>query len=114
MTELHPGLKIRLYTDEKCFGPGVARLLQGVDRLHSLRAAASELDMAYSKAWKVIKSCEQNLGFPLLLPQTGGQHGGGTSLTPEARKMLDAYLRYAEALQKESDRLFHQEFDNLL
>ena len=48
-------LSCRLFTDAKCFGPGVARLLHAVQRLHSLRAAALSMDMAYSKAWTVIK-----------------------------------------------------------
>ena len=33
-------LSCRLFTDAKCFGPGVAQLLHAVQQLHSLRAAA--------------------------------------------------------------------------
>ena len=48
--KLHPVLSVRLFTDEKCFGPGVAALLTLVKTCHSLRAAAMEMGMAYSKA----------------------------------------------------------------
>lgn len=73
---LHPVLSVRLFTDEKCFGPGVAALLTLVKTCHSLRAAAMEMGMAYSKAWTILKNAEEQLGFKLLLSTTGGKHGG--------------------------------------
>ena len=48
MDKLHPGLTIRFFTSEKCFGPGVAALLDGIREGGSLRAAAGEMGMAYS------------------------------------------------------------------
>ena len=65
MEKLHPGLTIRFFTSEKCFGPGVAALLEGIRETHSLRAAAAEMGMAYSKAWTIMKNAEKELGFPL-------------------------------------------------
>lgn len=82
-TKLHPVITVRLYTDEKCFGPGVAMLLERVDRLHSLRSAAMDMDMAYSKAWTILRNAEKCLGFKLISSTTGGRHGGGAVLTPE-------------------------------
>lgn len=49
--DLHANLTVRIFTDRKCFGPGVAELLRRVRELHSLRAAAMSMNMAYSKAW---------------------------------------------------------------
>ena len=71
MKELRYNLSCRLFTDVKCFGPGVAQLLHRVERLHSLRAAAMEMEMAYSKAWTVMKNSENALGFKLLAFTTG-------------------------------------------
>ena len=51
-----PVLTIRIFADEKCFGPGIAVLLQKVQELHSLRAAAMSIGMAYSKAWTILKT----------------------------------------------------------
>ena len=93
MKELRYNLSCRLFTDAKCFGPGVAQLLHRVERLHSLRAAAAEMEMAYSKAWTVIKNAENALGFKLLASTTGGRHGGGAALTPEGKALLTAYDR---------------------
>ena len=38
--ELHEKVIIRLFREEKCFGPGVAELLEQVEDHRSLRAAA--------------------------------------------------------------------------
>ena len=80
---LHPAVTLRLYTDHKCFGPGVAMLLRRVRELHSLRSAAMDMDMAYSKAWTILREAERGLGFKLLHSTTGGRGGGGA--TPARR-----------------------------
>ena len=102
--DLHVGLTVRLFTDRKCFGPGVAELLHRVDEEHSLRAAAAAMEMAYSKAWRIVKTAEDCLGLRLLDTATGGKRGGGAALTPEARQLLEAYdvlCRELEALAKQ-------------
>ena len=107
-------LSCRLFTDAKCFGPGVARLLHAVQRLHSLRAAALSMDMAYSKAWTVIKNSEKALGFPLLASTTGGKGGGGAALTPEGARLLRAYDTFCSRLHDAADELFQEEFATFL
>ena len=84
-----PVLTIRIFGEDKCFGPGVAVLLRRVRELHSLRAAAMSIGMAYSKAWTILKNAQLSLGFKLLDSTTGGKHGGGATLTPEGEKLLD-------------------------
>ena len=108
--KLHPVLSIRLFTDRKCFGPGVAELLRRVDERHSLRAAAQSMEMAYSKAWTITKSAEEGLGIKLLLSTTGGKGGGGATLTNEARQLLEAYDRYCDKLRAYGDKLLDEEF----
>ncbi len=110
MKELRYNLSCRLFTDAKCFGPGVAQLLHRVERLHSLRAAAAEMEMAYSKAWTVIKNAENALGFKLLASTTGGRHGGGAVLTPEGKALLTAYDQFCQELRECGDRLFAEKF----
>ena len=92
-------LSCRLFTDAKCFGPGVAQLLHAVQQLRSLRAAALSMDMAYSKAWIIVKNSEKALGFPLLTSTTGGKGGGGAALTPRCVQLLDAYDSFCKRLQ---------------
>ena len=55
------------------FGRGVASLCLGVRQLGSLNAAAKEMKMAYSKAWRIIKETEAALDMQLL--NRDGAHG---------------------------------------
>lgn len=109
--KLHPKLTVQFYTDEKCFGPGVATLLSLVKEHHSLRAASMSISMAYSKAWTIIKTAERELGFPLLSSTTGGKSGGGAMLTEQAERLLKEFQSYSEELKAQADRLFAERFD---
>ena len=108
--KLHAVLSIRLFTEEKCFGPGVATLLHKIQGLHSLRSAAMDMNMAYSKAWTIVKNAERELGFPLLSSTTGGRHGGGAVLTPEGEALLAAYDGYCARLREMADSLYEEYF----
>ena len=108
--DLHANLTVRIFTDRKCFGPGVAELLRRVRELRSLRAAAMSISMAYSKAWTVIRSAEEGLGFKLLASNIGGRNGGGAALTDEARQMMRAYDDYCAKLRAYGETLFEETF----
>lgn len=110
MENMHYNISVRLFTAGKCFGPGLATLLTLVRELHSLRAAAAKMGMAYSKAWRILKDSEQALGFPLLDSTTGGRHGGGAVLTEEAEAILSDYERFCRELKSRGDELFAECF----
>ena len=101
--ELRVVLSARVFSDQKCFGPGVSQLLKRVDELHSLRAAALSMSMAYSKAWTVVRNAEDGLGFHLLTSTAGGKHGGGAEL-------IAAYDAYCEKLRAYGAALFEETF----
>ena len=111
--ELRVVLSARVFSDQKCFGPGVSQLLKRVDELHSLRAAALSMSMAYSKAWTITKHAQAALGFPLLHSITGGRGGGGAELTPEGERLLEAYDDYCRQLRAFADGLFQEKFGYL-
>ncbi|MCQ2419369.1 MAG: LysR family transcriptional regulator [Clostridia bacterium] len=112
-TKFRPVMTIRIFADEKCFGPGIARLLHRVEELHSLRAAASSMDMAYSKAWTILRASQQALGFPLLESTTGGKNGGGAVLTEQAKKLLTEYDAYCRDLEAYAEHQFAERFENV-
>ena len=109
-----PVVSVRIFGDSKCFGPGVAALLHRVETEKSLRAAASSMEMAYSKAWTVIKASEAELGFKLLISSTGGRNGGGAILSPEAEKLLAAYDGYCVTVRRFAQEEFSRTFSKLL
>ena len=100
----------RLFAEEKCYGPGVHRLLGAVAQNHSLRAAAASMNMAYSKAWSIVRAAEQGFGCKLLHSTIGGSGGGGAELTDEARQIMAAYETYCARLNEYGQALFGELF----
>ncbi len=94
-------LTVRLYSDdnERGFGPGIATLLHRVEEYRSLRAAAASMAMAYSKAWRIVRTAEAVFGCKMLSSVTGGKNGGGAVLTEEATALLAAYDQYCAEVQ---------------
>lgn len=110
--ELHLKLTVRLYTedDQRCFGPGIATLLERVREHHSLRAAAASMEMAYSKAWRIIRTAEHVFGCKMLESTIGGRNGGGAVLTAEAERLLAAYRAYQADVEGYAREKFEEAF----
>ncbi|MEZ0329498.1 MAG: LysR family transcriptional regulator [Dissulfuribacterales bacterium] len=83
------------------FGPGRYRILEAVDRLHSLQAAAKELKMSYRAVWCRIRLSEERLGKPLITKE-----GRGSRLTPFAREIMTAFQTIQGQIRGESDTAF--------
>ena len=112
---MKPVTKIVLTDDNgiKFFGEGPLRLLRSVERTGSLRAAAMEMEMAYSKAIRLLKQAEHHLGFPLTTRSAGGKDGGGSRLTPEGARFLGQYEAYRDACVKANQDLYRQFFPKI-
>ena len=72
-------------------GEREARLLDAVDRVRSIKDAASEAGISYRTAWSAIQQMEQALGRPMVVSRAGGSGGGATTLTDECRRLLALY-----------------------
>ncbi len=98
--------RVSLHAEDgtKFFGQGVYLLLLEIAKTGSLRSAAAEMDMAYSKASRILKTAEEHFGFPLTQRHSGGTGGGGSELTDRARHLLQCY----EALLADRDALEKQ------
>lgn len=109
---MKPVTKIQLFDDngEKFFGEGPCRLLRLVEETGSLRCAAATMEMAYSKATKLMKQAEAALGYPLTQRSAGGRDGGGSTLTPEGRAFLRQYETYRDACVQANRALYAQYF----
>ena len=109
---MKPVTKIQLFDEngEKFFGEGPCRLLEKVEQTGSLRCAAACMEMAYSKALKLVKQAEEALGFPLTQRSVGGKDGGGSTLTPEGREFLHKYEAYRDACVQANRELYANYF----
>lgn len=113
--DLRLAVTLRLLDAEgrRRFGPGVAALLEKVREHRSLRAAAESMGMAYSKAWRIVRTAEEALGCKLLDSTIGGRHGGGAVLTAEAARLLEAYQALRDEVSAFAQERFEEHFRDL-
>lgn len=83
--------KLKIYYDEPSFGYGVCELMKRIKRFGSINLACKDMKMAYSKAWKIIKAAEKDLGVTLVTGTTGGVGGGGSKLTTDGEEFLQKF-----------------------
>jgi len=102
--------KVWLDNNGKAFGEGPYRLLRNVKRTRSLSKAAAEMGMSYSKAWRLMRNLEERLNFPLLERRVGGASGGGSSITPKARNLLQRYEKFRKDVQEALEKIYKKHF----
>jgi molybdate transport system regulatory protein len=105
--------KVWLDNNGKAFGDGPYELLTRVVKTKSLHQAAHQMGMSYSKAWRLIRSLEQKLGFTLLVRKTGGQSGGGSLLTPMAEDLIEHYKQFRKDVKKAMERIYRNHFGSM-
>ena len=79
-------------------------LLERIDASGSISAAANVMGMSYKAAWQAVEAMNNLSEQPVVARQTGGKHGGGTTLTEYGRRVVAAYRR----LEKERERVLSQ------
>jgi molybdate transport system regulatory protein len=102
--------KVWLDQNGKAFGDGPFELLKRIERTDSLHEAASQMGMSYSKAWRLIRTMEQRLGFHLIERRVGGPSGGGSWITSEGKDLMDRYERFRKDVEGSLDRLYDKHF----
>ncbi len=68
-------------------------LLERIDATGSITAAASAMGMSYKAAWEAVEAINNLSEHALVERKTGGQNGGGTTLTVYGRRVVGAYRR---------------------
>jgi molybdate transport system regulatory protein len=84
------------YRGERFFGPGPAELLEGIDKTGSINQAAKQMGMSYKKAWEMITRLNTQSGKPLVIQHAGGEKGGGSEITGEARELIRFHRQLRE------------------
>ena len=107
--DIFPQIQLTLERDEGFFGPSVAQFLSLIDHTGSMQTACRQMHMSYTKGWKILKAAEKQLGYPLLITQSGGAEGGSSLLTPKAKDFLARFLGMEKELREDALKL-HQKY----
>jgi molybdate transport system regulatory protein len=104
---LAPRVKVWLETGGRyAFGLGIAEILQAVGRAGSIKQAAADLGKSYRHVWGRVKAAEETLGRPLVETRVGGQGVQRSALTPEARRLVAAFLAFRTLMTAAAEQEF--------
>jgi len=94
---------------EGFLGPGRVELMELIEKTGSINKAAAEMGMSYKKAWEMITAMNAQAAKPLVITQSGGEKGGGSAITEEARTLIQYHTklrqRFLAFLEKETQNL---------
>jgi molybdate transport repressor ModE-like protein len=107
---LRAGVKVWLMRRRTFFGPGTLTLLREIDSLCSVREACKKTGISYSKGWNIIHAAEEELGYPIVIRQTGGKNGGAAYLSEEGRQLMELYETYEQRVGEAADQIFQEVF----
>ena len=98
-------VKLTLHTGERFFGPGICELLERIRKTGSIQAAAAEMGMSYTKAWRILNRAEREMGACLITRVSGGRNGGSSKLTDAGEKAITDYRQMEARLAKFAESL---------
>lgn len=107
---MRPLLRLRIAKNRPFFGPGTVTLLRQVERTGSLLEAASVMGISYSKARRMVRDAENELGYKIVESKVGGEQGGISLVTDEGRTLLKKYEKFESEVWKETLRIYNEVF----
>jgi molybdate transport system regulatory protein len=84
-------------------GPGKVALLEAIAEAGSISGAARNLGMSYRRAWNLTDEINRGLASPAVQAMPGGVSGGGASLTPVGRKVIELYRGIERDARRDQD-----------
>ncbi len=116
MSEFNLKVKISIADENNrgFFGIGIVWLLEEVEKTGSIKQAANNLKMSYSKAHKILKRVEDKTGKALLKKTRGGIERGGSQLTDYAKNLINNYKSFQKKIKDFAIEEFEKKIKNIM
>ena len=102
-------VKIRIpYNGVYALGPGKADILEAIQQLGSISAAAKSMGMSYKRAWDLVDTMNRSFIEPLVATATGGNRGGA-EVTEFGLQILNVYRQ----MQQKANAAINDELEGL-
>ncbi len=98
-------LRLQIRFNDTVIGPGKIALLEAVAENGSISGAGKACGMTFRRAWQLIETVQEALGRPLVETTVGGKGGGGATLTPFARALIEQYRSLEQQANGSADPL---------
>ena len=92
-------LLIKKTDKEISCGPGMCRLLEAILQTGTVSKACAQMNMSYSKGWKLLRKLEAWLGTEAAVRHQGGRGGGEAFLTQAGLDFLKKHTAFEKECQ---------------
>ncbi|MGH7509255.1 MAG: winged helix-turn-helix domain-containing protein [Gemmatimonadales bacterium] len=89
-------------------GPNYLRFLRAVDETGTIGQAGKAVGWSYRTCLNRIRRMERILGTKVLETERGGATGGGSRLTPDARRLVGVFDRWQQEVADFSRQAFRK------
>jgi len=107
-----PVTKLTIAKEDVFFGPGVYQLLCALRTNISIRDSCDVMEISYSKARRMIRNLEHQLGFEVVCSSKGGMMGGHSYLTSEGERILIRYENYLKECNTAIENIFERYYSD--
>jgi molybdate transport system regulatory protein len=96
------------------YGLGRQQILEAIRDCGSIKAAAAQLGMSYRGLWARLRHSERRLNLSLVESHPGRGAQRGTTLTPAAIELMNAFAKLTAEVHTASDRAYEQHIERIL
>lgn len=94
----HSAVWFRVLLPTGSLGPGKIMLMRCIAETGSVSGAAQRLEMSHARSVKLVAELNSLAATPLVATRSGGESGGGASITPLGTEILALYDHLEQAV----------------
>jgi len=102
--------RLKIGKEKPFFSTGPMELMEKIDKYSSLKKATEDMGMSYTKALRIIRDIENEMGFPVVVSVKGGNERGSTTLTEKGKQVLAAYKEIYDDVSEYANKLLEEKF----
>ena len=102
--------RIKIANSKPFFSVGPMELLEKIELHSSIKKATEAMGMSYTKALRIIRDIENEMGFPIVISEKGGNNRGATILTEKGKLVLEAFKEIYKNVSIYAENQFNEKF----
>ena len=102
--------RVKICKNKPFFSTGPLELLEKIESYSSIKKATEAMGMSYTKALRIIRTMEEELGFPVVISKKGGNNRGATVLTEKGKRVIKIYKEIYTSVSAYAEKLVDKKF----
>ncbi len=103
--------RLKIGNNRPFFSVGPMELLEKIDSYTSIKKATEAMGLSYTKALRIIRTMEEELGFAVVISEKGGSSHGMTRLTEKGKQVLEAFQEIYNDVSSYAEKLVAEKFN---